>query len=125
VLIEKSQGFKNFLSLIKDSVTKTISNFLLILEELFEEIEISSCYFAFIQFLRKHFLLRKYFSKVFKSFIIKNVLENEYQNIIKFYSCFQIILFLSPCYTKLRNKGFSESIYSNSSIVYGDYIKFF
>jgi hypothetical protein len=35
VLTEKSQGFKNLLSLIKDSIAKAFSNFPLLLERLF------------------------------------------------------------------------------------------
>jgi hypothetical protein len=40
---------------IKMLVKKNYFNLILVLEELLEEIEISSCYFAFIQFLCKHF----------------------------------------------------------------------
>jgi hypothetical protein len=53
VLNEISQGF-NFFDLFESLIRKTISNFLLFLEELIWENKISKYYFEFIQILCKH-----------------------------------------------------------------------
>jgi hypothetical protein len=74
---------------------KNYFNFLLCFEELFEEMDFSTYHLSYILNPMQAILPRAYLQKWFfekKVAVQKNVLENEFQNIIKFYSRFQRII---------------------------------